>query len=346
MLVGGRFTIRSTTGNQTMKRTLLVLLSVVLMAMPGFGQRIAFVRGKVIYVGDLAGKVFKKSERLGGNAAKADDLQLCSDGMSVAYTLSVDVKHPKGSGKPDFERYIELSRLDGSERARAPDTQEQNSFGPRWSPDKRFLAFDRLYRFSASQDLQWRVTIAGRDLKDPAPLRNSLLDHGFFVYAWTPDGHLAVMGNDTLNVLDRSGALAESTPLTLDTLGGTAFSPSSADILSFSPDGQSMLWILTGADDGSKNFAAIYDEEDLYGIMMLYDRTTKTLRRISPKSVAMSFEPPVWLSDGKTILFTAIQATKPLRKGAHPTTDLFTISIDGSGLTGIAPDAHVPVLLE
>ena len=329
-----------------MKRILLVVLLIVILGMEGFGQRIAFVRGKDIYAGDLAGNVFKKSERLGGNAAKADDLQLCSDGKSVAYTLSVDVKAPRGSGKPDFERFVERSFLDGSECMRVPDMEERNSFGPRWSPDNQYLAFDRLYRSATSKDLQWRVTIVGRDGREPAPLQHPLLNHGFFVYAWIPDGHLAVMGNDTLNIFDRSGSVEESTPLSLDTLGGSAFSPSSADMLSFSPDGRLMLWVLTGADDGSRNFAAIYDEEDLYGILMLYDRTTKALRRVSPKSVAVAFEPPVWLPDGKTILFTGIQAAKPFRKGAHPTTDLFTIGLDGAGFTRIAQDAHAPVILK
>ncbi len=329
-----------------MRRLLFFALILPGLVAQGFGQQIAFVRGRDILTGDLAGKVFRKTARLGGNAARADDLQLCSDGIRVAYTLSVDVKHPKGSGKPDFERYIELSRIDGSERARIPDTQERNSFGARWSPDHRFLAFDRLYRSTTSHDLQWRITIAGPDLRESAPLSNPLLDHGFFVYAWTPDGKLAVMGNDTLSVLDRSGSIVKSTPLSLDTLGGTEFSPSSADILSFSPDGRYLVWILTGADDGSRNFAAIYDEEELYGIMMVYDRTGKTLRRVSPKTIAMSFEPPVWLPDGNTIIFTGIQATRPLRKGARPATGLFRISIDGSAISEIAADAHEPVLLE
>ena len=329
-----------------MNRFTILLLIVAVFISPCFSQRIAFIRGKDVVAGEVSGKVFQKITRLGGNAAKGDDLQLCSDGRSVAYTLSIDVKHPKGSGKPDFERYIELSNLDGTGCVRLPDSGEKNSFGPRWSPDNQRVAFDRLYRSPLSQDLQWVVSIATRDLKEGMRLQNPALDHGYFVYTWTPDGNLAVMGNDTINTFDRSGSIIEAVPLTLDTLGGTSFSPSSADIISISPDGRFMLWILTGADEGSRNFAALYDEEDLYGIMMVYDRITRVLHRISPKSMAMAFEPPAWLPDGRTVVFAGIQAAKPFRKGAHPTTDLFSMDVDGSNLAKIAVDAHDPVVLK
>ncbi len=301
-----------------MNRLLLLLLIRGATVGQGFAQRISFVRGKDVLAGDLAGRVFRKIATLGGKAAKADDLQLCPDGQSVVYTLSVDVKHPKGSGKPDFERYIEASRLDGSMCVRLPDEGERNSFGARWSPDAQSIVFDRLYRETPTGDLQWVVTVAGRDFKSSTRLLNPALTRGYFVYTWTPEGNLAVLGNDTLNVFSPDGQRREATPLLLDTLGGTSFSPSSADVLSISPDGRSMLWILTGADEGSKNFAALYDDEDLYGIMMIYERTTRVLRRISPRTIAMAFEPPVWSTDGKSVVFTGIQALKPLKSALIP----------------------------
>ena len=327
-----------------MKRLIAYLGMFLIVAQYGYSQRIAFVHGSDVFTGDVHTGVFQKLARLGGNAAKGDDLQLCADGHRVAYTFTVNLKRAADPGRPDFERYIEIANIDGTGRSRLLNTPERNAFGPLWSPDFRSVAFQCLYPMPDSRLLQWRITTAGETLKKSMPLMSPVLERGFFVFTWTPQGELVILGNDTLNIFSPDGSRTGFERLSLDTLEGTEFSPSSSDILSLSPDGRSMVWILTGADEGSKNFAGIY-EEDLYGIMMVYDRTAKTLRRISPKTMAVTFEPPCWTSDGKSVIFCGIQAAKPLRKGAHPSTDLFQIGLDGSGLKRIAANAHAPVVL-
>ena len=254
------------------------------------------------------------------------------------------MKAPKGSGRPDFERFIEISDLDGKNRTTLKTSPEKNNYGPLWSPDGLSIAFHTLIRNSTSHEVQWCIGIGKRDLNAVSILRNPVLDHGYFVFTWTPTGDLAVLGNDTLNFISPSGILRRSARLALDTLGGTEYSPSSADILCVSPDGRYIAWIVDGSDEGSKNFEAIH-EEDLYGILLVYDQTTHSLQRLSPKTLSVAFEPPVWLPDQSALVFSAIEAAKPLREGARPTTDLFRLALNGSSLHRLASHGHCPAVL-
>lgn len=325
-------------------RWIVCAVSLLVVAQCVDAQQLAFIRDRDVFAGNVADGKFRKIARLGGNAAEGDDLQISSDGKHVAYSLTINLKRSRRSMGPDFERYIEIAHLDGTNRLRLLDPPEKNAFGPLWSPDQKSVAFHCLFRSAFAHDLEWGIRLAGVDLKSSTPLQSPVFDHGFFVFAWTPKGELAVLGNDTLNIFTVQGERTAWDLLSVDTLNGTEFSPSSADVLSISPDGRMILWILTGADEGSKNFTALY-EEDLYGIIMAYDVAAKTLRRISPMTIAASFDPPCWSPDGQTIYFCGIEAAKPLRKGEHPSTDLFRIHPDGTGLAKIATNAHAPVIL-
>ncbi|NLL37646.1 MAG: hypothetical protein GX256_09030 [Fretibacterium sp.] len=251
---------------------------------------VVFQREDSICLGDTLGRELK-------SVAKGYDAEISPDGAFVAFTDSDE----KGG------RYIAVLDLATERVTRLASVPGDNSYGPRWSPDRETLVFN--HWDDAQSD--WRFAVVSKDGEGFRVLASNEKLGGIHSPFWSSDG-ASVYGHD-LETLYRiaadTGEVLERKKLT-DVLGNEA-EPSSAIRFSVSPDGTQWLfdatvrnrttWLQTG--DGS------------FGALFLYCPGDGTVKRLTDDSVSAGH--PSWLPERGEYLFDGVMEERG-KKGITP----------------------------
>src|ERR1700761_5189248 len=118
------------------------------------------------------------------------DARLSPDGYSIAYT---DV------GASDHGRRIGIFDLDAG-RVRLLDTSCHNCYGPVWSPDGKYVAYN------AFVDGEYSVRCVDKENKHPVEVANR-----FFSPSWSADSRkMAVQSMFGVNICDLNGKVLQT----------------------------------------------------------------------------------------------------------------------------------------
>jgi len=187
------------------------------------------------------------------------DPVLSPDGTCIAYT---------DNGAPDHERRIAVLDLEAGKVA-VLDTACHNCYGPVWSPDGEYLAYN------AFQGSNWGIKYVDKGNLHPAVLAaptDSL--PGYFGPTWSADSRKIVVQNmSAVYIYDLDGKVLRSVPFSqMDT--SVSFSSSSTFLLTDKED-KLVCW---GEVDEQSDA-----EEGPPGAVFVYDLGTGKTSRISPK---------------------------------------------------------------
>jgi Tol biopolymer transport system component len=281
-------------------------------------EKICFIRGAWIWVANLAtGKERRIAE--GGGA------QLSPAGDSLVF-LSVKEKENEDlmmRWSPPADRLRVLNLSTGAVRD-FPTLREGHIGDPLWSNDGTRIAVgvstpdskvpSIVILNAATGDVERKVT-GGWDFTTY---------QGLFLNSWTPgDQSILFHTFGALFELRIDSGIVEKVPI--DNLFESGDISSSATQFSFSSDRRYLLF------DGMIDTP----DEPATEVIYVYDLTTKTLRRVTPKGV--HGRSPVWLPSNKEILFT--QAKWVDGANGHWELSICKIAIDGTGLKTLVRNA-------
>lgn len=194
--------------------------------------------------------VFNAGDRIGQQIKlKATNIQLSPDGTWLAYT---------DYSQPDHERRIGLMDLT-SQKTTLLDTACINCYGPVWSPDGRYLAYN------AMKGTQWLIKYVDRvNTHADFVMSGDSAQLGYFSPSWTPDSKgIIVQDMSSVYIFDLKGNVLRQIPITdIDTTMGVGSSErfllnAKGDKLVF--DGESSADTASGSEDGPPSHLYVYD---------------------------------------------------------------------------------------
>ncbi len=297
---------QSETSMTNSMRSFLVVGLTLLVPASLIAQQITFLRDGKLYRGTPGHQQFQKIADLGlPSLRNGSDFDLSPDGKFLAFNTNSNVVKP--SGLPDPTRHIAVCELANGGVSVFEATPKKNAFGPRWSRDGETVAFQCLSTVRG-EDHPWGIALLKKNMTG-LTLLNPPGVYEMYVFDWTAEGNLLVYDRDTLVTVSPSGVELSREVFGLEAKTDMELSPSSSDQMVLSPDGKLIAYVVTVFDNGLEGFKKIYPDGG-YGALMIRDRAAKTLRRITPKTLAATLERPAWTPDGRTLLFTAIEAPK------------------------------------
>ena len=207
--------------------------------------------------------------------------QISPGGDAVAFTLDSTSKDPK----THVIRHIAILDGKGMKYRVLDGIPGSDSYGPTWSPDGKWIAFQHY------TGKEWEVAIVGRDGSGYrsviVPKREyEVVEHT----CWSNDSSaIYCFDFEALYLVGINGKEISRTPFkdtNLEVLSGDC-------TFSMSPDGKQMIF------GGRVDVSDIDNDGYPAAVLFLYDPASKHARRISPKGVQLS--DPQWLPDGKSV---------------------------------------------
>lgn len=238
----------------------------------------------------VVSKTDKQDVRIKVNGS---DVSLSPDGTELAYS---------DYGAPNQERRIGLMNL-GTKQITILDSNCHNCYGPVWSPDGKYLAYN------AFTDNGWSIKYVVKENGHPVMLAKSVsMNDDKFSPTWSADSKKIVLHDmQALYMLDLNGAIIKTIPFKeLD----TTFSPSSDTHIRL-----------------SKNEDKIFFETQVYedpgdgeppSAIFVYDLMARKSTRISPKGYNC-FHPVI---KGDTIFCSGT-------KGSSRRVDIYSMDFNG-----------------
>jgi TolB protein len=248
------------------------------------------------------------------------DPEVSPDGYSVAFT-----EYGRSGA-----RFIAVADLATGTVRRMSTVPGENSYGPRWSPDGRRLAFHHYVQN------KWRIGVIDTGDAHFTLLNAPVPDTPFMTLSslcWGRQG-TSMLCQDlaSLYEFDLQGQLRQSMPLGAllgaDTLD---YDFSSANCFILSPDDKLLI---CDADKGETFTASVF----------LFDREAKRGRMLTPANYHA--HAPAWLVDGRTIVFSGFELTKKNRQRVlsdQPVeTSIYAIDLDGGNLKELIRNGETP----
>lgn len=282
-------------------------------------EKICFVRGAWIYVLNLAtGKETKLVE--------GENPQLAPRGQSIVF---ISVKENEGVRNRVFPPAGRLRLLD-------VETREIRDFSELrdvhvgdtiWSDDGSRIAFTPAIAYSDQPYIGVLNPVTGQLEKsistgwDQIPNNN-----GIYLDAWAPDNQSILF--HTVGALYQAqvdNSNVQRIPVKELFESGEDFSGTR---FSYSSDGRYLLF----------NQTINTPEEPQSDIISIFNLTTKTLRRVTPKFVIG--RDPIWLPSNREILFGEVKWVDG--KNGHLQFNISKIGIDGTGLTTLVTNGGSP----
>jgi len=142
--------------------------------------------------------VFTAGDRIGRHLKlEANDVRLSPDGTWLAYTYS-DSSFP--------ERRVGLMDLE-TEKTTILDSGCYNCYGPVWSPDGKYLAYN------AYADRQWRIKYVDRENTHAEFLIKKVDGHEYYSPQWAPDSRsIVVQDMAAVRIIDLGGNTLKTIP--------------------------------------------------------------------------------------------------------------------------------------
>jgi TolB protein len=282
-------------------RKVLLLALVVLMSNV-YGQSksydYCYSGGKGVYVYSIADKSVYPI--LSG--INATDLCIAPDGMKVAYTLNLK----------DGGRNIAVIDLNTNQKT-ILNAQSNNCFGPMWSPDGKYIA----YNVFDNGKSNWSVAIIGTAPGSVPQVLTAQLTQ-CFAPTWTSDSKSVVVQDmSTVYRFDLSGNISATFNIADMT---KIASPSSSDRFLFTGDGNKIVFSgdvdEPGFSDGPP--AAVF----------IYDIASKTTLRILPKGY---YADGIWLKGDQVLISGGNIKAK--------SENIYAVDLDGKNLKILFPKA-------
>ncbi len=268
----------------------IYFLILVFAAYTSYGQDIksfdfCYSRNGGIYI-------YSVSKKMAHLVSKQTDPYISPDGNNLAYT----VNNPKG------DRQVEVMNL-ATKQKTLLHTKNSNCYGPVWSPDGQFIAYN------AFIGNIWYICIIDKGNHNPVVITKSLnYGSGSFSPTWSADSKKILVQNmDTVFVFSTQAGLIEKIPISR-----------MADQNDITSDSKFMLT----SDESKIVFNCSVDEpgfKEPPGAIFVFDRKTKTTKRITPKGY--------WCSQpflkGAMIYFTC-------SKSKSKFDNIYSVKLDGS----------------
>lgn len=276
---------------------------------------VVFSRDGGIWRTDLQGK---RAERLG----EGYDAELSPRGDRVALTQCGQ----------DGGRFLAVLDLKTRRLQRISGIPGNNSYGPRWSPDGKSLAFN-LWQ---DREARWALAVISPQGGDLQILSESLSEDVYGPF-WDRDGR-SVYGHDLTSFFrfDRDGGLQEKISV-VKVVGDRGISSGSR--FSIGVDGR---WLFDAQGGASEDGVLASLVGDAVGAAFVYTPATGEVRRISPPG--LSVESACWIPGGG-VLFSGFEKRDVRRTGNAITRITFRIfrlhSAEGVPRP-MVQDAHAP----
>ncbi len=212
--------------------------------------------------------------------AQGYDPEISPSGNSVAFTFYTD----------EGNRIPAVVNLATGEQKLFTSVPGENSYGPRWSPDEKFLLFNHWDQGSSN----WVVGVLA--LEDEAFRILAPERQGLYSPFWSASGtSIYAQDLDNLYKIDvASGRVTET--VRLSSLLGESFA-SSALHFAVSPKGDA--WLFDGEVEGGSQWNHL--EMPIISAVFLYTPKDGKVRRITGENICAMH--PAWLPEGGEFLF-------------------------------------------
>jgi Tol biopolymer transport system component len=210
---------------------------------------------------------------------------LSSDGENIAYTSYCN----QGNS---ICRQISVMNLSTKKRS-VLETQNDNCYGPVWSPNSRFIAFNSIRKTPGNYT--WKVDIFDLELNKVIAV-TQILKKGCFSPSWSSDSKKVIVHDmDSVYMFNLGGFVTQK------------YSVKEIDSILVYGISSSTTFLLTDDERKIVFESSVYKDDDLLGFeeppiaLFIYDAETKHAKRLTPKGCSCSSP----FISGNRILFNA-----------------------------------------